>query len=279
MSEFSRIRGSEPSAGQLAAIMFTPVVFGGFSQKGTINAASFVCSLYMAPSISNILQALHTARLNIVDVIQGLYDLCDAKYAAAYLPPPQIPQLLSLLYTKKMGTVRAWLLVCAEDIYVGEVRSISRPGFGLWLNATHLEAQKVESFDIQGLASRFEAEVPPLWGLINSMLAADPSTKHGAAPHRKREQNKAQFGLHVAAGPSINTTAVNESAEDSGDEDESFDEDQELLEALHISHGLPLPAGVATGNADATEEVEEVEGTATGPSPGAAALMPVVRIH
>ena len=47
----------------------------------------------MAPSISNILQALHPVHLNIVDVVEGLYDLCDAKSAAAYLPPQQISWL------------------------------------------------------------------------------------------------------------------------------------------------------------------------------------------
>jgi len=57
---------------------------------------------------------------------------------------------------------------------------------------------------------------------MNSMFAADPSKKHGVAPH---QQNQAQFSLPIAAGPSINTTAVNELVEDSENKDACFDKD------------------------------------------------------
>ena len=91
MSEFFRIRGSEPSAGRLAAFMFTSVVLGIFSQKGTVNAASLCVHCTCPTSIFNILQALQAAHINIVYVIEGQYDLCDAKSNAAYTSLTQIP--------------------------------------------------------------------------------------------------------------------------------------------------------------------------------------------
>ena len=42
---------------------------------------------------------------SVSNILQGLYNLCDAKSTAAYLPPPQIPRLLSSLYTKNTETV------------------------------------------------------------------------------------------------------------------------------------------------------------------------------
>lgn len=55
---------------------------------------------------------------------------------------------------------------------------------------------------------------------MNSMFAADPSKKHGVAPH---QQSQAQFSLPI--GPSINTTVVNELVEDSENKDACFDKD------------------------------------------------------
>lgn len=254
----------------------------------------------MAPPTTIILEILRTAHLSVVDVIESIYESHNVEPASTYLPPHQVPRLLSLLYSKDTKRVRDWLLACAEDIYVGEVRSISRPGFGLRLNATHLKAQKLEDFSIQTLASQFAEEVPALWTLVTSLLAADPTTKHGLAPHQNREQRKAQFSLPAASNnrPIGGTPMGDQAADEGGDESEGEgesdgdgfdDEDPDLLAALHMFHGLPPPddaeADGAGENRRQNRPSDTAYGTAGEPNinekihhvrPSAATLIPVV---
>ncbi|KAF4562617.1 hypothetical protein EYR36_004011 [Pleurotus pulmonarius] len=85
------------------------------------------------------------------------------------------------------SVTRRWACETASSTYASEILALSKKESGLHFGASSARADQLNDFDLDGLATQFQATAPNLWRCYKHLLAADPATTH---LRERREQRR-----------------------------------------------------------------------------------------
>jgi len=94
--------------------------------------------------------------------------------------------LLDELWAKgiRYSEIKQWSTRKAEEVYGGELRSLTSSTRGLHVSATHFSLGDLENISRNKHMDLFRAEAPYLWRLIHKLLDPEPDSRRRQWSHR-----------------------------------------------------------------------------------------------
>lgn len=122
------------------------------------------------------------------------------------------------------SATRRWACETASSTYASQILALSKKESGLHFGVSSARADQLNDFDLDGLATQFQATAPDLWRCYGRLLAADPAT------NRLRERRQQQRMDAKAAAREAVKLRYNLEDNDVDVDEDSDDEDDPLLD-------------------------------------------------